>query len=1216
MKQTPRNSQADLAFGSVTAILENIYAKTESGNEFLDSITKTLNNISTKIEIKLETVCDLLKNFSGGISDTKTTTGKEAPSSPFELLNPFKSMTNILGSFKGFFDKIGNLLSGGTSSELLEYVKKIHDILEKKESGGQQSNVIIDTKSNTLLGFFDKLSTKVDKKFTSAFGKFVSLYERLISKENTEKFKEFTTEIKSLSLSLLSLKKSILGLTLGIGLMAIVLSIPVFWIGAGVFILFLFGLKKAMNGMKIEGEQFKQLAFGIGILALSLIAISFVSWGGIAKFLGFLGTLGLAIFMLNKFSPTKGAGTELVFLGIGIGILAMALVIVSFVSWGAIAKFIIFLGALGGTLFLMNKANPREGIGIEMIKIGMGIGILALSLIVVSLLPWEGIFKLIVFISLLGLTIGLSQMMMNKMGGVKGGAGMVGGGKGMFGFAAGLAILVLAIYATSELDWAPALKLLAFIFALGMAIAIPGLISKGKSDKGGMVGFAFGVGLLVLTIWAAAEVNWEPAFYIVGFITAIGLALKLLGADSGKKLLMLSLGIGAMAASVWLLAQTNITLDKVLIFGYAVLMFIAIGYIAGTLKSEIMKGGLALLVLGATTFATAWLLSKALEFEYNFVNLLLFLAVVAIMTLAFVGLGFVAPYALPGAILVLALAVASVAITIPLMIIQYLSYDNVPTFVETIKFLTIEYFKLLPFALGALPASFMLIPIGGASIIVGMALVIISLLKINDSKVKAYTSALTKIVKTIDSFGLFSLAKSVVKSYMLIPIIAVMTGAAIALKAISLLDISETKMEGFGKIIRKFIDLAKTEINNASDILEDIGPGLESLAKIANIGSSMVDLVSAFASGTYNEYAVDKDGKIYIKSVHPLNDDSYAKAGQNFGELLKVLLKPIVTMGSDAKQWDFDGVMVDNPFAGGKSSYSEMASVRRITEIGNAYASIMEVISNFASLDIARDKEALTRFDEGFSITIARVVESFNKLQEIKQLTKIDLVVKNISNFGEAFSFFDVDKMEKISNNISTIIDTVSNTDWDLLNKNYSKVNTAYLTILDVKWDAHNNRLEAAVKNYQKIGKQYEIISKNINSIDIEKAIALEKNLKLLTDMKANENLEKVIDKLKELIGLIKEEQDRQQQILVTQQQVKLEKEKEEQEKILKIGTKDAAGKKTEPATINEKQITLLDDIKSLLDVISKSTDNTSDLLSLGTAKVKIVNSNEKNYLE
>lgn len=1213
MKQTPRNSQADLALGSVTAILENIYAKTDSGNNFLDSITKTLTNISTKVKAKLDTVCDLLKNFSGGISDNKITTGKETSSSPFDLLNPFKNINDIISSFGGFFDnfKIGKS-SEGTSPELLEYVKKIHDILDKKDSG-QQSTVIFDTKNNTLLGFFDKISTKIDKKFTEAFGKFVSLYEKLISKENTEKFKEFTTEIKSLSLSLNSLKNSILGLTLGIGLMAIVLSIPLFWIGAGVFILFLFGLKKAMAGMKIEGEQFKQLSIGIGLLALSLIAISFVSWGAIAKFLGFLGTLGFAIFMLNKFSPQKGAGTELVFLGIGIGILAMALVVVSFVSWGAIAKFLLFLTSLGGILFFMNKANPQGGVGVEMLKIGMGIGILALSLIVVSLIPWEGVFKLITFIALLGLTIGLSQMMMNKMGGVKDGAGMVGGGKGMFGFAAGLAILILAIYATSELDWAPALKLLAFIFALGMAIAIPALVSKGKSDKGGMVGFAFGVGLLVLTVWAAAEVNWEPAFYIVAFITAIGLSLKLLGADSGKNLLMLSLGIGAMVASVWLLGQTNITIDKVLIFGYAVIMFITIGYIAGTLKSEILKGGLALLVLGATTFATAWLLSKALELEYNFINLLLFLAVVAIMTLAFVGLGFVAPLALLGAVLVLALAVASVAITIPLMIIQYLKYDNVPTFVETIKFLTIEYFKLLPFALGALPASFMLIPIGASSIIVGMAMVIISLLKINDSKVKAYTSALTKIVETMDSFGLFSLAKSVAKSYMLVPIIAVMTGAAVALKAISLLDISESKMDGFGKIIRKFIDLAKTEINNASDILEDIGPGLESLAKIANIGSSMVALVSAFASGTYNEYEV-KDGVVVIKSVKKLDESSYTEAGKNFGKLLQVLLKPISTMSSDAKQWDFDGVKVDNPFAGTKGSYSEMAAVRHITEIGNAYASIMDVIGNFASLDIARDKEALTRFDEGFSLTITRIVEGFNKLQEMKQLTKVDLVIKNISNFAEAFSFFDIDKMDKISNKISTIIDTVSNTDWDLLNKNYTKVNTAYLSILDVKWDAHNSRLEVAVKNYEKIGKQYELISKNINSINIEKALALERSLKLLTDMKANENLEKVVDKLKELIGLIKEEQDRQQQLLITKEQVRLEKEKEEQEK-LKNNLKTPDGKQIEPKTINEKQIQLLDDIKTLLDSIDKSTDSTNDKLGDGTAKVKIANVSEINLV-
>lgn len=1229
MKQSSRNSQADLAFGSITTILQNIYDKTSSGNEFLDSITNTLNNISNKIDNKLDSVVSYLKNISINLSSDKKKKSLDIQST--EFVDDSSNITN------DFLSKIhlGIVVLNNTLDSINSSIKK-----------GFLFNV--EFTGDNFVDVIKILTQRVNEKTYIMFEKLLHAYEKLISKDNDNLLKEFAENVGSLGKSLSLVNKIVWALPFGLSLIAISLKIlhpqlkkiilpfralsrmllyltlPTFWIGSLVMVTFLKALKSTIKGMDKDTPTFKNLAIGIGLLVGSLSLMMFVSFATLGKALIFLVALSQVLKLFDKQKTeqkalsglTSGEASKkvtggdkktttggLIGLAVGLSLFILSLTLVDLVSWGPVLRMVTFLAAIGGTMFFLNKINPKESIGKQLIMFGLSISIFVISLLAITEVPWDAVFKLIVFISAIGLTIAGTQFLINKIGGATPGAP-----KGMFGFAIGITILVLSIHAIDELSWVGTAKMILFILALGAAITLPGLISKGKSDKGGMFGFAIGLAIIILTIHAAKEVDWVPSFYIVGFVVAMGLAMKLIDVKGGQAMLKLSGALIAMTAAVYLISLTNITLEQILMFSVAIYVFMGLSVLASAAKSEILKGSLAILVLSGATLASAFMISTALSLKYDFVNLILFLAVITILTLTYVGLTFVAPVALPGVGMVLAIAIASVAITIPLMIIQSLTYDNVPKFVDTLSYLTFEFFKMLPAAIGGIVTAFLLIPIGGAAIITGTALMLISFLKIDNAKVKSYASALSEVVNTMNSFGIFSLGKSVIKAGMLMPIIAAMTLAAGGLKIIGELNVDESKIDNFGIVLKKFIQVSKDEISNASKALKDLQPGLESLALIVNIGATMVDLVSAFASGTYNSYKVDNNGKVVIDKVHPLNDDAYEAAGQNFGKLLNGLLKPISTMSSDAKEWDFDGVKVQNPFAAsGGSGWKQMAAVQRITDIGNAYSAIIDVIANFGSLDIAREDEALAKFRAGFNGAITQVIESFNQLSEMKQLPKIDLVIQNISNFGKAFSFFDTEKMEKISTNLTDIIGIVSNTDWDLLNKEYGKVNSVYLSILDTKWDLHNKRLSAASKHYQKIGKQYEIIAKNINSIDIDKAIALEKSLKLLTDMKANENLEKVVDKLKELIGLIKEEQDKQQQLLVVKEQAKIKQQEEEKEKITKLSEG-----KTTPSTVQEKTAVVLGSIEALLDDIKSATQATESTLKMGKIKVSVQN-NESN---
>ena len=244
------------------------------------------------------------------------------------------------------------------------------------------------------------------------------------------------------------------------------------------------------------------------------------------------------------------------FMSIAVGIVAVvgALMLIKNVGWGDLLKLLTFLTALAGIVYLFTL-NQKGKVG-----------------------------------SIKTITKG-SNNANNKFG-----------SNGILGIAIGLAILALSIASFKEIDWIGAVTLLAFMAGLS-AILIVSKIIIGKRNGGGILGFAFGIAILLLTIAAADEVFGKDkhtkfditnpntfnqgAFMIIAFILLVALAIRV-GTGSGggtfKGVFGFAMSVAVLVLCVYAIREmmdkdpegTNAAIDKLLYFVFGISIAIAI----------------------------------------------------------------------------------------------------------------------------------------------------------------------------------------------------------------------------------------------------------------------------------------------------------------------------------------------------------------------------------------------------------------------------------------------------------------------------------------------------------------------------------------------------------------------------------------------------------------------------------------------------------------
>jgi len=1017
MKQAEQTEQSALLIGftSVANILQNISKETVDGNALLKNLKRKFYDFSNTITKSVTSLINPVNNSAIkpnpvllNISVTLTSINfhllhlieilenkekkKESPEKKLE-----EEFSNIFEVISGYKDKLIKGFADFQKRFTLENLKsvtknKISEIVGNKK----------EDKTNPSVHFIESIVKNMDEKFIKNYGKFIDLYEKMIDEKNNIKFEKFQN---------LLLKFSV-------------------------------GMKTMKATFDSVSKVLLSIGFSVVLLAGALLMTNFVEWGSVFKLLGFLTGLGLIIKTFGK-SSIGGVKDPLGLIAISgsIGILTLALLMMNYVNWGSVLMLIIFIGALGATVafanMLMSKSKSgglkgMSGGGTGIFALAAGIALLVLSLAAIGEIDFGASIKLIFFITAVGLAIALPSLFMKsgKMGGI-------------FGFAAGMAILVLVVAVTGELDWSSAWKLILFIAGIGLAIALPGLIgSSGKT--GGLFGFAIGVAILVLIVAVTAELNWTPAMYLIGFIAGIGLAFRIMPANSTTMMIALAFSTMLIVGVIWAMSQIDNVVDNILYLALAVGTLVVLYSLVGAADEMIILGVVGVLLLGVSALIIAFTLS----------------------------------------------------------IISGLDFDNVPSFILAVGALAIGFLLLLPAAIGAVITSVLLIVIGTAAMIVAGALAIISVLNITPKAMDGFNYGIKSIVNTFNDFGIIELGKAVIKSALLIPITAVMIFVALGFKAIEALSVDNKAIDNFGALLNTFITTTTDAINSSLPALESAQGGLDALAKLINVSSGLVDIVRAFAGMTYNVYEV-QDGQLVLTDVHKITDDEIAQVGVSVGKLLQGLLNPLLVMSSDDETWDFGGGMkIKNPFKGGLFGDNN-SGANRIGKIGEAFKPLVDSIANFASLGIAQDQDALQSFSNAIRVSVSMFSWAFDVLENFKNQNAPDSI-KNIGTLMTSFQGLQADNINSISTAMKDIIENLADDD---------------------KWGKINKNLKATADNFA-------AISTSINMINLEKAMALERNLKMMTDATASDNLAKILESLKDLFGLIKDSQEKQNEIL------------------------------------------------------------------------------------
>ena len=1104
----------------------------------------------------------------------------------------------------------------------------------------------------------------VNKKFVENFQKFLTSFEKLIDPKTVGKINfaktaitGFGTGLRLLSMFMFKAKNMFWSITRSIFTLSLLLISPIFSVGFSVLVSSIYALRRAMTTKNKDGLiDIKEMIMATGKLSTSLIKMSIalliLSKVPLNTLLKFSGMMVILWGTLKLFSNTRGGGggpggkglnsvtTGFLSVAAGVSLMALALNAVGEVNWAGAGLMIVFLIALSKSMKMMNGSGLRRGNnGTQFFMVAAGLSLLVLAIDALTEINWAGAGLLFVF--LMGL--GAAVLVMNKLMGVgtgKSKLGLGGGVKmsGMFGLAAGLAILVLSIDAMSEVSWTDAFKLIFFITAVGLAVALPGLISRGHVGAGGgsgLTSFAFGVGILVLVVAASSEVDWSPAWKLVAFVGGIGLAAALFqklvdpetilkgGAAIGASVAAMGLGMyvfnkatkninfqqtlesfaligifvvilhavgsqsnqiikgsiaigvlsGAMALSGLGLSVLNkTTTTKTTLLSIAAIgAFAGVAYLIGTQAITILLGAAAMLVLSASMVTVGLGMKVISNSGLNFDDLLMFGGTLLLLGTVSFGIGLIAPAVLLGAATMIVMSVsmmtvgigmrlisnakmdwksvgtfgthiaslsmicagiallsapimigattmitvgvASMAVAASFMVISNLSIDSkrIENFTNSVSTLCWGYAKIWKEALLAVPVSTSIGVVAVATIISAVALFVISNIPQNVGNIVLFKNSVKLLVAAYDQFGVIQAGKAALKATALLPVIVASSMAAITFEQISKLNIDRNAMSNFGELMSSFLLVTTDAISKSGDVLKQVEPNLEAFSKLVSSCSGLVDVVEAFANMKIGIWKYDTaSGQMKLVGYKPIDDSMMQKVGIGIGKIVQALLGPMSIMSSDDKQWRFGNVVIDNPFVrsnkisqfflGDKSS-----GKNRIQQISEAYSGIGSLMSSISNSKFLTDDSAFVHFQNNFGKFMVTLVNGMIPLNNINE-TSLKNKSMGLVVFGASLKRFieDTQAVGSQGQSVDSILKQLMSTLSD-----------------NGRWTSINRYLKTATDNVKKL-------VENVNRLDVGKAAALERNLKLMSEVHTLEGIREVIENLREMIGLLVEEQDKQ----------------------------------------------------------------------------------------
>lgn len=1301
-KQTSILSQINYGVLNISTMLSQalehfgVGKKVGGNQEFTQPVTETIRETNQEgVTLNLQPMLDVLndiKNLLFGFFRKKEYVEPETSDSPNRKDDIFENVSHLLANTLNssilsdnmytIFERVhlGILGTNNLLEQILDSLRSIYLYLPNlKNDGSSETSNAVKSKTSEFIKLVQSLSgfkKVLTKTFIKDFSTFLEMYEKFIDEKNTKKLIAVSFNLSSFSVvlnlvaRLLGTVKSLFnGLTTSIILLTLTLVLPPFQLGFAFLIGVLKTLKLTLGGGKDSVMMviaMRKLAMSIAMMVGAIYLIGKVPFGNVFKLIVFLGMLaGVLKLFQKKGSPIQSKNvnvnkkfgvTGIFSAAVGIALLVWSVDLASNINVSKAFGLITFIFGLATTLWIFNRRKiGKSGPLDSLMGISVGLSILLLVVDAVGEVNWAGAGLILGFIVAIGAAIALANKLMgdSKGGKFKVGLGVNVGMKGMFGFALGVAILILTIDATNELDWVGAFKLLGFIGLLGFVVSAPQLLSKGKMNgkpMGGMLGFAVGLAIIILAIDAAREVQFGPAFTMLGVMAGIvgvmflmkrligtpklvsiqiGLFSAAIIAMSGalwvlqqvkldlsqlmvsftailgfigvlwiiskvsKQITiatgimpMIVLSMASMTGVVWLLSKTNVSLEQVGMFLLSAAAIVGLSWIVGKIGISLVYGAGILFAVSLSGLLAAQAVKKIGEANVSFVQIGMFVLTVGLVTAMCFGLSFIGIPLMIGAGILLALGLSLLITAAGLNMIanMQISVEGIGAFVESVKMIAIGYASVLPqLAIGIVAGGLAMI-LGIETIVVAGALYLVSEMKINVDNVKLYGTAINKLSDAYNSLGLVSLGKSVLKSLMLIPLSVATLITATAIRGISAMEIRQGSMETFGNVLKDFLHYTTEAINESLDSIKAVEPGLNALAKLVSVAGNLVDVVQAYADMKIGVWKYNTStGKMEIVEYKKIDDAMLKSVGKGIGTLLQALIEPLSVISGDGDEWDFgNGVKVKNPFKGGWFGTDKNSGAKRIEKIGGAFSSLVGVLKGMSDNQLLTGSVSdYNKFNLIFTNWINLMIRSINTLQKVE--------TKGLESRGE--------KISKFFNSLNTI------TNADAGNKISETLHNVMNELSDnVKWQTINSNLEKTNKNIEKI-------VSNINKINITKATALERNLKLFTEAKTVDGINECIAQLKELIGLVVEQQEKQT---------------EAQSQVANtlgnwFGSEDNKSTDTNKSNDKQKQLSPVEkskqEMNELLNILSTALEGINGKLG-GTLKVKVVETSGGAFLK
>lgn len=303
------------------------------------------------------------------------------------------------------------------------------------------------------------------------------------------------------------------------------------------------------GGLKLIGSPSNLVLIGFGLtevagsvagLVAAVVAMSKLSWEGLAKGLVGLGATLAALGLFAKFSEGGGAGAirtvGLILLATAIEILVDAISRFQAISWETIGKGLTGIAALLGALVLYtkfsdaNKAGILQGVGI--VLLAGGIRILVESVQAFNGISWEGIAKGLVGVGVLlgSLTLFTKFSEADKAGVLQ--------GLGIILLASGIRILVSAVQSFAGMSWEGIAKgLLTLAGALAIVSAALYIIPPtAPLQASGVLITALSLVIIADALQTMATMSWggigKALTEMLGAFTIIAAALYIIPPDA------------------------------------------------------------------------------------------------------------------------------------------------------------------------------------------------------------------------------------------------------------------------------------------------------------------------------------------------------------------------------------------------------------------------------------------------------------------------------------------------------------------------------------------------------------------------------------------------------------------------------------------------------------------------------------------------------------